>query len=162
MNYAKFLKQKREKDGISQEKAAEMLHVSQSTYSRLERGLITPTEEMIKIIEKYRGLPNEAIESNLNSSSSIKKQKIQSKPARNKINKEKALSSELNRMLYVLLIAFSIPVPMCSWLAIYWAYKNNYHKLVIILTAIFALLLSFYYLDQIFLITPTRTGYSIN
>lgn len=162
MNYAKLLKQKREREGISQEKAAEMLHVSQSTYSRLERGMITPTSELIKIIDKYCKLPDEGMKSNLNCTSSMIEQEIQSKPAKKKINKEMALISQLNCMVYILLIAFSISVPMSSWLAIYWAYRSHYCKWVIVLTAIFALFLSFYYLDQIFLITPTRTGYSIN
>ena len=156
MNVAELLKETRIKRGLSQEKAAEELHVSQAYYSRMERGLIEPDENVMKGIEEFSGLSSEQLESIQPVSDEVRKA---SRPARQKKGKETVWLNEFRQVVFLILIALSIPFPMCAWLAIYWAHRSKFRKWVVIAVAIFACALTFFYLNQMYFILPPRTWY---
>lgn len=159
MSFAELLKQTREKKGLSQEAAADALHVSQPTYSRFERGVAEPGEEMLKNIEKFCGLSAEEIKNVQNDS--VLEHETQ-KINKNQIErKETPVPDKVGQIVFLILIGVSIYFPICAWLAIYWAYTNHFRKWVIVCTAVFAFVLTFFYLNQIYCIFPARTSYSI-
>ena len=158
MNFAELLKQTRKKKGLSQEEAADELHMSQATYSRYERGESKPKEDMISIIEQFCGIPAEEIQNILNNS--MLEQESHVNNTQIKI-KETPVPDNVGQIVFLILIGVSIYFPICAWLAIYWAYINHFKKWVIMGTAVFAFILTFFYLNQIYFILPARTSYSI-
>lgn len=158
MTYAELLKNTRESKGISQEKAANELHVSQAYYSRLERGLTAPDEKLTKIILQFCEITPEQAK-DLHFDSHVAQKQKQSK--KNAKGKETVWVNEFRQVVFLILIALSIPFPICAWIAIYWAYRSKFRKWVVIAVAIFAFALTFFYLDQIYLILPTKTWYEV-
>ena len=56
MTIAELLKETRMKKKLSQEEAANVLHISQAYYSRMERGLREPDITLLKGIGEFSGL----------------------------------------------------------------------------------------------------------
>lgn len=159
MNFAVLLKQTREEKGLSQEAAADALHVSQATYSRFERGVAEPGEEMLKNIAKFCGLSAEEIKNVQNDS--VLEHETKKKNNNQIKRKETPVPAKVGQIVFLILIGVSFYFPICAWLAICWAYTNHFRKRVIVGTAVFALILTLFYLNQIYFIFPVRTSYSI-
>ncbi len=51
LNYGEYLRKARKARGLNQEQFAELIGISQTTYSRIENGIVIPTQEMFEKIE---------------------------------------------------------------------------------------------------------------
>ena len=162
MNFAELLKQTRKRKGLSQEVAADSLNMSQATYSRYERGEVIPKGEILKVIAQFCELSNEEIQNIQNElNESVTEQKTKTDDSLIK-RKETPVSDKVGQIVFLILIGLSIHFPICAWLAIYWVYINHFQKWVIVCVIIFALALTLFYLDQIYLIFPTQTWYEVD
>lgn len=159
MTIAELLKDTRTKKGFSQEEAANALHVSQPYYSRIERGLKEPDETLLKSIGEFSGLSDEEVKALYSASVEVQKTETIQQADEDKKGKETVWVNEFRQMVFLILIALSIPFPICAWLAIYWAYRSKFRKWVVIAVAIFAFALTFFYLNQMYFILPPRIWY---
>lgn len=162
MNIAELLKETRTKRGLSQEKAAEELHVSQTYYSRMERGLIEPDENVLKEIEEFSGLTSEQLESIHPVSAEVRKAY---RPARTKKGKETVWLNEFRQVVFLVLIILSFVMqgygPVFAWCAVWFASKNQYSKKTIIFTTILAVFLTVFVANQFYHFMPSRTWYEV-
>lgn len=159
MSIAELLKETRSKKGLSQEEAANALHVSQAYYSRIERGLKEPDETMLKSIGEFSGLSNEEIKAIYSLSTEAQKPETVQQADTDKKGKETVWLNEFRQVVFLFLLILSIPYPICAWLAIYWAHRSKFRKWVVVAVAIFAFALTFFYLNQMYFILPPRTWY---
>lgn len=146
MTIAELLKETRMKKKLSQEEAANVLHISQAYYSRMERGLREPDITLLKGIGEFSGLSIEQLEEICSVSDAEQKtETIQEPEEKEKKGMETVWLNEFRQIVFLILICLSIPFPICAWVAIYWAYRSKFRKWVVLVTAIFAFALTFFY-----------------
>lgn len=163
MTIAELLKETRSKKGLSQEEAANALHVSQAYYSRIERGLKEPDETMLKSIGEFSGLSNEEIEAIYSSSIAQQKTEAVQQADTDKKGKETVWLNEFRQVVFLVLIILSFVMqgygPVFAWCSVWFASKNQYSKKTIIFTTILAVFLTVFVADQFCHFLPARSWY---
>lgn len=146
MTFGETIQAAREKQGLSQKAASDLLHISQSTLSRLENNKQLPDESIIKACVELYNISPEELRNSLNDQMDEHDKLLLLRDAR--------YHDLIAKMIYVLIIGLAIYAREVGVLllgyAIYYAYKLKYHYIVIAINVIL-LGLYIYYYGSIFL-----------
>ena len=157
VSLGKTIKAARQKNGMTQEEVAKRLCVSQAQLSRIEKDQVEPDPDLLKDIQTF--IQESGIEVNGDD--------IDYKPSENSgeaiapaavdIPQQKAgvlafdVKKDLGNFFYFFLIVLSFITmdigPLFAWYAVYYSISHKYHKAIIIVNILWAVLLTLMVID---------------
>lgn len=157
VNLGKIIKAARQKSGMTQDEVAKRLCVSQPQLSRIEKDQVEPDPDLMKnILEFVHECGIEVNGDNIDHILSESTDEAIALAAAD-IPQQKAgvlafdLKKDFGHFFYFFLIVLSFVTmdigPLFAWYAVYYSVSHKYHKAIIILNIIWAIVLTLMVID---------------
>lgn len=152
VSLGKIIKAARQKSGMTQDEVAKRLCVSQPQLSRIEKDQVEPDPDLMKVILEFVQECGIEVNGENIDYMPFAETDVSTTPAEADIPQQKAgvlafdLKKDFGHFFYFFLIVLSFVTmdigPLFAWYAVYYAVSHKYHKAIIILNIIWAIVLT--------------------